>query len=1100
MRRSDSSWPAGRVCGSASRASGGGRRQGSRPGIVLEGSGAVYGPGSRTVRLLTSPLRRPSRRRLHADRQIWPLGRRFLAGTASSIALVALAASALGGASEGRPGREISVEIVDDAGEVLTERLASGLRVAVGGLAVEATDLGPVGKSWRIVLYFDQLLATTTDFHNAALQLAERARELTDLGRVEIVLAGEGTVTALPATRDADALGQALGWIRLRETSSDRQAELRAELLRELGLSVVGAGDPAESSAAQLAPEAVAKRVLQAIAEEQELLERFHQQLLLWLADHAAPGPSALILVGSGLDGDPSRFYRQTLAGTSWGAIGESLPMVAIEPAIARLAQAGAVYGWTVIPYLSGRRGDALLEETEEQIAAREEAKRTDVIFQDGRLVDRTTVGLDPVELLERRRKREAERSALPLLIRPEEVLQELAAATGGELVTGQLQLAGLLARLPRWRRLQLDIETEPRPGLQPLAVTSNPDRVVGWPASARVRLPAWVADSTPEVVSEARARQVLIGELDEGELAISAAVQQADEGGESRLVVKRDSLLTPGEDQGPVRITVAAAREDGAVEIDHFDREGWPIAGPVDDGSQQPTLEVSLRGTYREAVVVLVEELATGRWGASFASTLEAVMMRPAADDYDALLLPAPKTIHLMAPAQGFAMGPTSFDTVVSRGDVARVDFLLDGEREVESRSAPFAAILDLGPLPQPRRVEVVAYDGQGREIGRDYLIVNEGSGVFGVRIVSPRPDLRPGPKRLLTGAIDVEAEVEPRRGTGVDRVEFFWKERKVATRYARPYRQRIVIPADDATGFIRVVAYLDDGASSEDVVFINSPGPSERLQVNLMELYVVVTDRRGRPVEDLPRELFRVREQGELQEIATFSDAGDLPLTVGMVIDSSASMFVKLPEVQFAAAEFLRGLVTRKDRAFVVGFGSEPRMTLATTSDLPTVIRSIDRLRPDGQTAIWKAIVYSLVQLQGVPGKKALVVYTDGADEDPDFSFRTCLKFARRVGVPIYVILSNNEIVRTEGKGLNVRGFLERLESLTGAVGGRVFFARVGEDLDAVYRMIDRELRSQYVIGFYSTDTGGREWRSVEVDVARAGYSARTIAGYFR
>jgi Ca-activated chloride channel family protein len=139
-------------------------------------------------------------------------------------------------------------------------------------------------------------------------------------------------------------------------------------------------------------------------------------------------------------------------------------------------------------------------------------------------------------------------------------------------------------------------------------------------------------------------------------------------------------------------------------------------------------------------------------------------------------------------------------------------------------------------------------------------------------------------------------------------------------------------------------------------------------------------------------------------------------------------------------------------------------------------------------------------LVQLQGVPGKKALIVYSDGADEDPDFSYRTALRFARRVGVPIYIIVSNNEIVRTEGKGLSVRGFLDRLENLAESVGGRVFMARVGDDMEAVYREIEEELRSQYLVGYYSRDMGGKEWRRVEVAVAKSGLKARTIAGYFR
>ena len=202
----------------------------------------------------------------------------------------------------------------------------------------------------------------------------------------------------------------------------------------------------------------------------------------------------------------------------------------------------------------------------------------------------------------------------------------------------------------------------------------------------------------------------------------------------------------------------------------------------------------------------------------------------------------------------------------------------------------------------------------------------------------------------------------------------------------------------------------------------------------------------------------------------------------------------------MQRAAREFVRGLESRRDRAFVVGFGSQPRLARNATTDLPQVVQALDRLRPDGQTAIWEAVAFSLVQLQGVPGKKALIVYSDGADEDPEFSYRTCLRFARTVGAPIYFILSNNEIVRTGGKGLSVRGFLGRARELTEEVGGRVYLTRVGEDLDAVYREIAEELRSQYFIGYYSEHGDGRDWRRLQVDVRGAGLRARTISGFYR
>ena len=110
--------------------------------------------------------------------------------------------------------------------------------------------------------------------------------------------------------------------------------------------------------------------------------------------------------------------------------------------------------------------------------------------------------------------------------------------------------------------------------------------------------------------------------------------------------------------------------------------------------------------------------------------------------------------------------------------------------------------------------------------------------------------------------------------------------------------------------------MAVLEDGGVSEDVLFINSPGSSERVDVDLVELYVVVTDRKGRPLRDLGETQFTVLEEGRPQPLSNFGDAGDLPITVGLVIDSSASMFVKLPEVQAAAASYIYGLTTRKDR----------------------------------------------------------------------------------------------------------------------------------------------------------------------------------------
>ncbi len=1020
-----------------------------------------------------------------------PFGQVLTAGSAL-LALLWTAASAppaSGQESADRVHQELLVEALDATGAVITDQVVQGLEVTEGGKLLPIEPLGSVGGTWRVVLYFDQSLASPTDFHNATIQLGERARDLTRLGSVELLTARQEVSTALPANREPDAVSQALGWLRLRESADNLQTQLRHSFLEKLDL---------ESSEVQSPqPAAIAELAQNFLADEAELLRRFREQLLLWAVSHATLGPKALFLIGSGFDEDPLDFYRAALIESGWSRVAETLEPADVGLSIAELGQVLSVYGWTVLPYTPGQRGDALLDETEAELMARKEEEMTDVVFQDGEIVDKTTIGFDPTEVLKRRRQRQQEDAEAPVLLRPEAPYRSLADATGGELLRGKFQLSDLLVRLAERQRIRIAEPAGPDAGMGELVTRIGLDDEIPVPAILRSR--RWVSQTTPEAVSTVRARLILAEQLDEGDLVISAALQPAENVGETRLIVKRDAFMEPGELSGPLRVTLAVGNEDGGIEVSHQTEPGWELL-PAGDPDADASLDLTLPEEPDGVVVILIEELASGQWGGTFASFMETSGLSVARGGLDTMLLPAPQVIHLMAPTQGFAMGPTHFETVISEPEVAQVDFYLDNQREAVARTAPFQATLDLGSLPQPRRVEVIALDGGGNELGRDYLIVNEGSGVFGVRIVKPETRTEDGKALRLVGPIDVEAEVEPRRGEGIDRVEFWFNETLVATRYARPFRQRVVIPEDDPSGFLRVVAYLDDGNSSEDLVLVNSSGPSERLQVNLMELYVVVTDRHGRPVTGLSRDVFRVEEAGEVQEIATFSDAGDLPLTVGMVIDSSASMFVKLPDVQFAASEYLRGLATRRDRAFVVGFGDEPRLTRSTTSDLPEIIRSLDRLRPDGQTAIWKAIVYSLVQLQGVPGKKALIVYTDGADEDPDFSFRTALRFARKVGVPIYVVLSNNEIRRTEGKGLQVKGFLDRLETLTESVGGRIYMARVGEDLQNVYKEIDEELRSQYVLGYYSEDLGGREWRDVEVDVEMAGHKARTIAGFYR
>jgi Ca-activated chloride channel family protein len=1010
-------------------------------------------------------------------------GRFRRAATALALAALALVlVPGLARAERFRPA-ELLVEAVGATPEALS---ADSLEVVAEGEVLPVTGVEPLGEPWRIVIYFDQLLTEPPVYRSALLDLEELARPLTALGTVEIVLSGEQITVTLPPTEDPLVLEQALRWLQIRETTDGGQIALRSDFIQEhlINEELEEAGSALEAE--RLTEIGAAMRA--AVEDEAEMLRRQRINLLSWLADQDTAGPKALLMVTSGFDSSPAEFYGALVAETRWRQAGIGLPQPEVLPAMDEIAQALAVYGWTTLAYAPPNQGDGLLADA--PLADPEEDDDTVEMTQQGGVsTPKTTATIDPRKLLSRIRKQsQLEELYSAQLLSPYEPLQVMAAATGGEVVVDRLQLGDSVRRLGDRRVVRF----EPGSGSQsprPVELRWSPE------GTTELRARRYTGSTTPEVISALRAEQYLTEGIGEGELFISAAVAAEQE--EAGLVLEIDPEGLRTEGSQPLRVTVAMGGDDSAPTVLH---QVVDLADAEESSNETArfVMPVELPEVGEPVVVVFVEELASGRWGGTFAS-FSVATTDLGANTVQSLLLPAPKAIHLMAPQEAMVMGRTTLDTVVSQGRVAKVQFYLDGDPVATVAAPPFSTTVDLGKLPEMHRVEVVAFDVTGQELGRDRLTLNAGMGSFRVRILKPEETpVREG--ELVTGAIEVEAEVETPRGADIDRVEFYWKEQLASTRYAPPYVQRVTVPADDPSGFVRVVGYLEDGTVSEDVVFINSQGSTERLQVDLVELYVVVTDRKGRPVRGLGRDSFQVLEEGVQQELADFGDASDQPLTVGLAIDSSASMFIKLPDVQDAAASFVRQLRTKRDRAFVVGFGNEPRLARDTTSDLTGVVDGLYRLKPDGQTAIWKAVVYSLVQLQGAGGKKALIVFSDGADEDPDFSYRTALDFARRVGAPIYFIVSNDEIYRTAGKSLTVRGFLGRLNKITAEVGGRVFLTKVTEDLEEIYSDIEEELRSQYVVSYYAKDFGGNKWRKVTVEVDRPGAEARTLSGYFR
>jgi Ca-activated chloride channel homolog len=271
------------------------------------------------------------------------------------------------------------------------------------------------------------------------------------------------------------------------------------------------------------------------------------------------------------------------------------------------------------------------------------------------------------------------------------------------------------------------------------------------------------------------------------------------------------------------------------------------------------------------------------------------------------------------------------------------------------------------------------------------------------------------------------------------------------------------------------------------------------ESLDVRLAELYVTVTQRDGSLVRDLVREDFVVRENGVEQKLDEALPSLEQPVTLGVAMDTSASMFVKLGPATRAAGSLIGELMPDRDHAFLVGFGPEPTVAQATTNDLPRVKDALRSLEPAGRTPLWASITYSLAELGRSQGKRALVVFLDGADSDGSAAYRECLRAARRLGAPIYLIVMNNEAARSEGRDFQTRTFVSRLEKVAAAGGGAVFYVTTTGDLSPIYQRIEEEIRSAYLLTYTPTvplSAGGT--RKVEVAVKRKGLKVKSLGEY--
>jgi Ca-activated chloride channel family protein len=267
-------------------------------------------------------------------------------------------------------------------------------------------------------------------------------------------------------------------------------------------------------------------------------------------------------------------------------------------------------------------------------------------------------------------------------------------------------------------------------------------------------------------------------------------------------------------------------------------------------------------------------------------------------------------------------------------------------------------------------------------------------------------------------------------------------------------------------------------------------------RVSVNLVSVLASVLDEHNRPATDVPRESFQVFEEGVEQKIEVFESETQQPLDLALMIDASLSAHKEIAFEQDAAAHFIKQVLRPGDRLSVFAI-SEDVTQLASYSDNVSALQAAVHHMPAGAgTSIYDALLLGsrTLERRGAERRRVIILVTDAGETTSSSDFDAARKAAVRSGSLLYTIVIRP--VKNES-GRNTAGE-HALETITDTTGGAMFFPDTVDELDSIFNQIDRELRTQYRLGYYPTPRGAANtYRKIEVKVT-GNYQVRSRKTY--
>jgi Ca-activated chloride channel homolog len=277
--------------------------------------------------------------------------------------------------------------------------------------------------------------------------------------------------------------------------------------------------------------------------------------------------------------------------------------------------------------------------------------------------------------------------------------------------------------------------------------------------------------------------------------------------------------------------------------------------------------------------------------------------------------------------------------------------------------------------------------------------------------------------------------------------------------------------------------------------------PTTTLKVDVNLVNVFVTVTDAHGAPVGGLTMENFLLEEDGHEQKIAVFDKESALPISIALDIDTSLSTRHDLPLEQAAAKRFAHAIIRPVDALSVYAFSEiVNEATHGFTPDLKRIDEGIDHIRMGAATALFDAIYLTSRALDKRKGRKVIVLITDGGDTISKVDYKEAVRAAEEAEALVYSII----IVHIEASAGRETGGEHALIQLSEDTGGKYYYATSTSQLDDAFRKISDELRTQYLLAYYPAQHASfSEFRRIDVTLSgvpeAAAYRARHRAGYY-